>query len=71
VIILPEGRMRRANGLDRHNTPTTARGGVVQIMEKMRHLFKTIRIQFELLEISEYLAAMRAHAPADGLKGAP
>jgi hypothetical protein len=93
VIILPEGRMRRANGLDRHNKPMTARGGVVQIMEKMGHgqmlmaysgglhhvqtpgqtlphLFKTIRIRFELLEISEYLAAMRAQAPDGRLKSA-
>jgi Acyltransferase len=86
VIILPEGRMRRASGLDRHNKPMTARGGVVQIMEKMGHgqmlmaysgglhhvqipgqklphIFKTIRIRFELLEIADYLAEMRALAP--------
>jgi hypothetical protein len=37
VIILPEGRMRRANGLDRDNKPMSARGGVVQILEKMGH----------------------------------
>jgi len=37
VIILPEGRMRRANGLDRLNRPMTARGGVAQIMQMLQH----------------------------------
>lgn len=32
VIILPEGRMRRANGLDRDGKPMTARGGVADIL---------------------------------------
>jgi hypothetical protein len=77
VIILPEGRMRRGNGLDRHNKPMTARGGIAHILEridsgqllmaysgglhhvqipgqKFPHLFKTIRIRFELLDIAQY-----------------
>lgn len=32
VLILPEGRMRRANGLDREGRPMTARGGVADIL---------------------------------------
>jgi 1-acyl-sn-glycerol-3-phosphate acyltransferase len=32
VIILPEGRMRRGNGLDRDGKPMTARGGVADIL---------------------------------------
>jgi hypothetical protein len=93
VIILPEGRMRRANGLDRHNRPMTARGGVTHILEKMDsgqmlmaysgglhhvqipgqnfpHLFKTIRIRFELLDIPAYRAQMEAQAAGGRLKNA-
>lgn len=33
VIILPEGRMKRADGLDNHGNPMTVRGGVADIME--------------------------------------
>jgi hypothetical protein len=33
VIILPEGRMRRGDGLDRHGRPMTARGGVATILQ--------------------------------------
>lgn len=33
VIILPEGRMLRANGLDAHGKPLTVRGGVADILE--------------------------------------
>jgi hypothetical protein len=93
VIILPEGRMRRANGLDRHNKPMTARGGVAYILEKMDsgqmlmaysgglhhiqipgqrfpHLFKTISMRFELLDIAEYRAQMEAQAAGGRLKNA-
>jgi hypothetical protein len=93
VIILPEGRMRRANGLDRHNKPMTARGGVTQILQTMGsgemlmaysgglhhvqipgqafpHVFKTIRMRYELLEIGAYLAAMQAQAAGRPLKNA-
>ena len=33
VIILPEGRMRRGDGLDRHGRLMTSRGGVATIMQ--------------------------------------
>jgi hypothetical protein len=33
VIILPEGRMKRATGLDKHGKPMTVRGGIADILE--------------------------------------
>ena len=33
VIILPEGRMKRANGLDANGNPMTVRGGVADILQ--------------------------------------
>lgn len=35
VIILPEGRMRRGDGLDRSGKPMTSRGGVATILEQI------------------------------------
>ena len=32
VVIAPEGRMMRANGLDRHGCPMTVRGGIADIL---------------------------------------
>ena len=32
IIILPEGRMKRADGLDRHGNPMTVRGGIADIL---------------------------------------
>lgn len=32
VIIFPEGRMKRANGLDKHGKPMTARGGIADVL---------------------------------------
>ena len=36
VAIAPEGRMKRANGLDLHGRPMTVRGGVADILESMQ-----------------------------------
>jgi hypothetical protein len=33
VIIAPEGRMMRENGLDKHGNPMSVRGGVADILE--------------------------------------
>lgn len=33
VVILPEGRMKRANGLDAEGKPMTVRGGIADILE--------------------------------------
>ena len=35
VAIAPEGRMKRANGLDLHGKPMTVRGGVADILQAM------------------------------------
>ena len=35
VIILPEGRMKRANGLDLHGNPMNVRGGIADILLAM------------------------------------
>src|SRR4051812_31075763 len=37
VIIAPEGRMKRANGLDLQGNPMTVRGGIADIMTSMKH----------------------------------
>ena len=36
VIILPEGRMKRANGLDKHGKPMTVRGGIADILQILK-----------------------------------
>ena len=35
TAILPEGRMKRRNGLDKYGQPMTVRGGVVDILERL------------------------------------
>ena len=37
VAIAPEGRMKRANGLDLHGNPMTVRGGVADILLSLGH----------------------------------
>jgi hypothetical protein len=37
VVIAPEGRMKRANGLDLHGNPMTVRGGVADILQALQH----------------------------------
>ena len=77
VAILPEGRMKRTNGLDKHGNTMTIRGGVADILakkqsgkmvfvysgglhhiqapgDKLPKLFKTIKVNFEMLTISDY-----------------
>lgn len=77
VMLLPEGRMKRANGLDAYGKPMTVRGGVADVIEAIpegrmllaysgglhhvQHpgewfprLFKTIRMNLEVLDIAEY-----------------
>lgn len=36
VVIAPEGRMKRANGLDLHGNPMTVRGGIADILLAMK-----------------------------------
>ena len=80
VLILPEGRMKRANGLDAQGKPMTVRGGIADILETMGdgrmllaysgglhhvqvpgqglpRLFKTIRMNLEVIDIGPYREA--------------
>ena len=93
VIILPEGRMKRATGLDAQGKPMTVRGGVADILEassegrmliaysgglhhvhtpgeRFPHLFKTIRVAIEVVDIAEYRAARLAEGGAKGFRRA-
>ena len=77
VMILPEGRMKRATGLDSEGKPMTVRGGIADIIEtigdgrmllaysgglhhvhtpgdRFPRLFKTIRINLEVVDIGAY-----------------
>jgi hypothetical protein len=35
IVIFPEGRMKRKDGLDKHGNPMTVKGGVVDILNKI------------------------------------
>lgn len=35
ILILPEGRMKRANGLDKHGNPMSVRGGIADILSEV------------------------------------
>ena len=37
ILIFPEGRMMRKDGLDKHGKPMSVKGGVAEILEKMDH----------------------------------
>jgi hypothetical protein len=94
VIILPEGRMKRAGGLDANGQPMTVRGGIADILEtigegrmliaysgglhhvhapgdRFPRLFKTIRMNLEVMDIGAYREARMAEAgPPRGFKRA-
>lgn len=80
LIFMPEGRMKRPNGLDKHGRRMTVQGGIVDVLRMMGHgtmvlgysgglhhvqspgqrfprLFKTIKMNFEALDVARYLAA--------------
>lgn len=83
VVILPEGRMKRRNGLDSQGQPMTVRGGIADILEAipsgpmliaysggLHHVqapgetlpavWRTIRMNFEILDVAAYRAALIA-----------
>jgi 1-acyl-sn-glycerol-3-phosphate acyltransferase len=85
VLILPEGRMKRLNGLDSNGQRMTVRGGIADILETIDsgpmliaysgglhhvqapgehfpHLFRVVRMNFEVVEIAEYRAKLLAEA---------
>lgn len=81
VMIAPEGRMKRRNGLDSRGQPMSVRGGIGDILggfsegtflicysgglhqvqapgERFPRLFKTVRINYELVDIATYKKQM-------------
>lgn len=88
VVILPEGRMMRRNGLDGDGRPMTVRGGIADILEaipegrmllaycgglhhvqapgeRLPRLFRTLRMNLELIDIATYRDEMRRGGASD------
>lgn len=82
VVIAPEGRMKRANGLDAFGRPLRIRSGIAELLEALGegkmllaysqglhhvqipgqhfpHLFRTLRMRLEEVDIAPYLESMR------------
>lgn len=93
VAILPEGRMKRRNGLDAHGNPLRVRSGIADLLEAipsgrmliaysggLHHvqapgeliprLFKTVRLNVEVVDIGAYREARRAETGPDGFRQA-
>jgi hypothetical protein len=93
LIIFPEGRMKRANGLDKNGRPMTVRGGIADILRQheggpmliaynggmhhiqvpgqhLPHLFKTIRLRLEGLEVEGYRESIGIDPGSTGFKRA-
>jgi hypothetical protein len=93
MAILPEGRMKRAGGLDSEGRRMSVRGGVADILESLRagpmllaysgglhhvqvpgerfpRLWKTIRLNLEVVDIAAYREGLLAGAGAQGFKRA-
>jgi hypothetical protein len=86
IVIAPEGRMMRKDGLDKHGNPMSIKTGIADILKKtndgflllgysggLHHvqkpgepfirLFKTIKITYERVKISEYKEKLRWQEP--------
>lgn len=93
VVMAPEGRMMRANGLDKNGKPMTVRGGIADMVEatpsgrmllaysgglhhvqapgeRFPHLFRTLRLRLESIDIPTYRAALLAAVGERGFKRA-
>ena len=93
VIIMPEGRMMRRNGLDKYGQPMTVRGGIAELIEKIPngkilmaysgglhhiqapgeripHLFKTVKMRLECIDIRKYRDKLLLQSGSDGFKSA-
>lgn len=91
MIILPEGRMKRKNGLDSEGRPMTVRGGIADLIqavgsgqmliaysgglhhiqapgELLPRLFKTVRLNLELVDIAAYRERLLAEGGAEGFR---
>ena len=88
VLLLPEGRMKRPNGLDSEGRPMTVRGGIADLVETagggkmllaysggLHHvqapgeffprLFKTVRMNLELVDLADYRERILARRGPD------
>ena len=88
VLLLPEGRMKRATGLDAEGKPMTVRGGIADLIdavgggkmllaysgglhhlqhpgERLPRLFKTVRMNLELVDLTAYRAELHARQTSD------
>jgi 1-acyl-sn-glycerol-3-phosphate acyltransferase len=87
LLILPEGRMMRRNGLDHEGKPMTVRGGIADVLllvpdgklllaysgglhhvqapgEHVPRLFRTVRMNFERVDVAAYRETMLAEGEA-------
>ena len=70
MLFLPEGRMKRTNGLDKHGKPMTVRGGIVDVLQLLGHgkmlitvsgglhylrFRKRLQLRLSTVEIADYL----------------
>lgn len=88
VLLLPEGRMKRATGLDADGKPMTVRGGIADLIqavgegkmllaysgglhhiqapgETLPRLFKSVRLNLELVDLADYRRRMESHRGPD------
>lgn len=88
IVFLPEGRMKRPDGKDKHGHPMTVRRGIAEVLpligsgkmlfcysgglhqvqapgQKLPKLFKSIAMNFETIEIADYL---KQFAPLEGTR---
>jgi len=93
VVLFPEGRMKRANGLDSEGRPMTVRGGIADILdsigqgrmlvaysgglhhvqvpgESWPRLWRTIRINLEVVDLGAYHRERMTEAGPEGFKRA-
>lgn len=93
VVILPEGRMMRADGLDKEGRPMTLRGGIADILravpdgrmllaysgglhhvqvpgQRFPNLFRTIRMNLEVVDLAAYRKARLAEGGEEGFRAA-
>ena len=93
VVMLPEGRMKRATGLDLHGRPMTMRGGIADVIlaipegrmliaysgglhhiqhpgDRFPKLFKTLRMNFEVIDVPTYRQQLLETVGAEAFRGA-
>ncbi|MBM4253136.1 MAG: hypothetical protein FJ146_14280 [Deltaproteobacteria bacterium] len=81
MLFLPEGRMKRPNGLDKHGKPMTVRGGIVDVLQLLGHgkmliavsgglhhlrFRKRLQLRLTTVDIAEYLKQFTRDGQLDG-----